>query len=90
MKIKKTIVIPIIFFLVGIGLVLAYNQGTQWVNRQKANSYNAGVITTTNQIYSQAITGQLLIRDFLFDEDGKLIIENGRAKQGEVIILIIE
>ena len=70
MKINKSIIIPIVFLLIGVGVMLAYNQGTKWVNVQKVNFYNGGVVDNTNQLYSQAITGQLMIRNFILDEEG--------------------
>lgn len=85
---NKTIIIPIVFLLIGVGSVLAYNQGTKWLNQQRANALNIGRIQTINQIYEQALVGKLPISNFLLDENGKLIKENGRLKRGEQIILI--
>lgn len=87
---KKSIIIPIVFLLIGVGSVIAYNQTTQWLKIQRANSFNSGVVTVTNQYYEQAKTGELRIRPFLLEENGILIIENGKVKQGEVIILILK
>ena len=85
---KKSIIIPIVTLLIGVGSVFGYNQATKWVQKEKVESYNAGVIRTTNQFYEQAKRGELKIRNFLLDKNSTLILENGKVKQGEMIILI--
>ena len=89
MKLNKSIIITVILsLLMGGASVFVYEKAKSWVGTERVKSYNSGVVRTTNQYYEKAEEGELIIRNFILDEEGKVILEDGRIKQGEQIILI--
>ena len=89
MKLNKSIIITVILILLSGGIsVFVYDQVMSWVGTERVKAYNSGVVRTTNQYYESAKDGELIIRNFILDEEGKVILEDGRIKQGEEIILI--
>lgn len=76
-------------FLLGFCAFLFYSSGRGWLNTQRTNARLGGTVSTVNQLYNQAtISGEVTLRNFLINEEGQLIMENGQFKQGPPIILV--
>jgi len=81
------VAIMIVCVLVGVGSYPAYNYIKKQIAIYNARLYNSGIINAVNNLYNTAQGGELKLRNFILDENGHIIVENGKIKQGEQILL---